>query len=149
MSDRFHTPVVATVLVLIGTMIGLGLMAILPNSGEFATACYAIFTFGFIIPAITGIVFPFRKKQMYEDTFVAKRKFVLPLLSWLGLGSVIYLIYTTYLADKSGTLPIDSFTITMYGTIYVLGALVLVVGYLRSRAKGLPLDLVFKEIPPE
>jgi hypothetical protein len=37
----------------------------------------------------------------------------------------------------------------MYGTIYILGALVLVVGYLRTRSKGLPLDLVFKEIPPE
>jgi hypothetical protein len=67
----------------------------------------------------------------------------------LGLGSAIYLIYSTYLANQSGTLPIDPFSETMYGTIYLLGAIVLAVGYLRARSKGLPLDLVFKEIPPE
>jgi len=148
-SERFHTPVVATVLVLIGAMTGLALMAILPNSGEFATATFAVFTFGFIIPAIAGIVFPFRKKQMYEDTFVAQRKFLLPLLSWLGLGSAIYLIYSTWLSNQSGTLPLDSFSLTLYCTIYGAGIVVLVIGYLRTRAKGLPLDLVFKEIPPE
>jgi len=148
-SDTFHTPLVATVLVTIGGMIGLSLMAILPNSGEFATAMFAVFTFGFIIPALTGVIFPFRRKQIYEDTFVAKKKFLLPLLSWLGLGSAVYLIYSTWLASQSGSLPIDSFSITLYGIIYGAGLVVLVIGYLRTRAKGLPLDLVFKEIPPE
>jgi amino acid transporter len=148
-SERFHTPVIATVLVTIGGIIAAGIIAFLPNSGEFATLSFTMFTFGFIIPAIAAIVFPFRKKQIYENSFVAKKKFGLPLLSWLGLGAAIYLIYSTYLAYQSGTLPIDSFSITMYGTIYILGALVLVVGYLRTRSKGLPLDLVFKEIPPE
>jgi amino acid transporter len=148
-SESLHTPVVATILVMIGGMIGLSLMAILPNSGEFATAMFAVFTFGFIIPAITGVVFPFRRKQIYEDTFVAKKKFVLPLLSWLGLGSAIYLIYSTWLSHQSGSLPTDTFTLTLYGIIYGIGILVLVIGYLRTRAKGLPLYLVFKEIPPE
>jgi amino acid transporter len=148
-SERFHTPIVATVLVTIGGLIAAALMAFLPNSGEFATLSFTMFTFGFIIPAIAAVVFPFRKKQIYENSFVARKKFLLPLLSWLGLGAAIYLVYSTYLASQSGTLPIDSFSITMYGTIYALGAIVLVVGYLRSRSKGLPLDLVFKEIPPE
>jgi cytochrome b561 len=37
----------------------------------------------------------------------------------------------------------------MYGTIYALGIVVLVIGYLRNRSRGLPLSLVFAEIPPE
>ena len=148
-SDRFHTPVVATILVFIGAMLGLSLMAILPNSGEFATATFAVFTFGFIIPALAAIIFPFRRKQMYEDAFVAKKKFILPLISWLGVGSAVYLIYSTWLAHQSGSLPIDSSSLTLYGAIYVLGILVLVIGYFRARVKGLPLELVFKEIPPE
>ena len=148
-SESLHTPVVATILVMIGGMIGLVAMAVLPNSGEFATAMFAVFTFGFIIPAITGIIFPFRRKQIYEDTFVAKKKFLLPLISWLGLGSAIYLIYSTWLSHQSGSLPIDSFTMSVYGAIYGIGIILLVIGYFRTRAKGLPLDLVFKEIPPE
>jgi amino acid transporter len=148
-NERFHTPIVATVLVMIGALISVGLMAFLPNSGEYATLTFTMFSFGFIIPALAAVIFPFRKSQIYESAFLGKRKLVLPLLSWLGLGSAIYLIYSTYLAHQSGSLPIDSFSITLYGTIYALGALVLVVGYVRNRAKGLPLDLVFKEIPPE
>ncbi len=148
-NERFHTPIVATIIVTIGGLIAAGLMAYLPNSGEFATLAFTMFSFGFIIPAIAAIVFPYRKKAVYENSFVAKKKFIIPLISWLGLGSAIYLIYSTYLASQSGTLPIDSFSETMYGTIYLLGAIVLVVGYLRARSKGLPLDLVFKEIPPE
>jgi amino acid transporter len=148
-NERFHTPVIATVLVTIGGVIAAAMIAFLPNSGEFATLSFTMFSFGFIIPAIAAIVFPFRKKEIYENSFVAKKKFGLPLLSWLGLGAAVYLIYSTYLAHQSGTLPIDSFSITMYGTIYGLGVIVFVVGYVRTRSKGLPLDLVFKEIPPE
>jgi amino acid transporter len=148
-NERFHTPLVATALVTIGAIIAAGIMAFAPNSAEFATLSFTMFSFGFIIPAIAAIIFPYRKKQLYETAFVAKKKFLLPLISWLGLGSAIYLVYSTYLAYVSGSLPIDSFSITMYGTIYVLGAIVLVVGYLRNRSRGLPLDLVFKEIPPE
>ena len=148
-SERFHTPVLATILVTIGGIFGAALIAFLPNSGEFATLSFTMFSFGFIIPAVAAIIFPFRRKQIYESAFVAKRKFLLPLVSWLGLGSAVYLVYSTILANQSGTLPIDSFSISMYGTIYVVGALIFAVAYLRNRKKGLPLDLVFKEIPPE
>jgi amino acid transporter len=148
-SDRFHTPVVATVIVTIGGLISAALVSFLPNSGEFITLSFTMFSFGFIIPAIAAIVFPFRKKRIYEISFVGKKKLGLPLISWLGLGSAVYLIYSTYLAHLSGSLPIDSFSITMYGTIYLLGAVILVVGYLRTRSMGLRLSMVFAEIPPE
>ena len=148
-SERFHTPIVATILVTIAGIGAAGLMALLPNSGEFAALSFTMFSFSFIIPALAAVIFPFRKKQIYENSFVVKKKVGLPLLCWLGLGAAVYLVYSTYLASQSGTLPIDNFSITMYGTIYVLGAIVLVIGYLRARSKGLPLDLVFKEIPPE
>jgi amino acid transporter len=148
-SENYHTPVIATILVTIGGIIGAALVTFLPNSGEFATLSFTIFSFGFIIPAIAAFIFPFRRHQVYETAFIAKKKFLLPLLSWLGLGAAIYLIYSTYLASQSGTLPIDSFSMTLYGTIYALGAIIFLVAYLRNRSKGVSLNLVFKEIPPE
>jgi amino acid transporter len=148
-NERFHTPVIATVLVTIGGVIAAALTSFLPNSGEFVTLAFTMFTFAFIIPAIAAVIFPFRRRDLYELAFVARKKFLLPLISWLGLGSALYLVYSTYLAHLSGTLPIDSFSMTMYGTIYLLGALVLLWGYLRNRRRGIDLSLVFKEIPPE
>jgi amino acid transporter len=146
-NERFHTPVIATILVTIGGVIAAGLTAFLP--GEFPTLAFTMFSFGFIIPAIAAVIFPFTRRELYELAFVARKKFLLPLISWLALGSAVYLIYSTYLAHQSGTLPIDSFSITMYGTIYILGAIVLLVGYLRNRGKGMALRMAFKEIPPE
>jgi amino acid transporter len=148
-SERTHTPIIASLGVAIGGFIGAAMMAFLPNSGEFATLSFAIFSFGFIIPAIAGIVFPFRKKQIYETAFIAKKKFILPLISWLGLGAGAYLVYSTILSYQSGSLPIDSFSMSMFGIIYGLGVVVYVVAYLANRRRGLPLSLVFKEIPPE
>jgi amino acid transporter len=159
-NDRLHTPLVATILVAIGGTIGAALDAFLPSSpnnysGQYVTLAFTIFSFGFIIPAIAGAIFPFRRKQIYEANFVAKKKFGLPLISWLGIGSMFYLIYSTYLASASGTLPLDpttwqgQFTLLLYGTLYGLGIVVFIIGYLRNKRRGLSLDLVFKEIPPE
>ncbi len=148
-NERFHTPVIATIIVMVGGIIAAALTAFLPNSGEFVTLSFTMFSFAFIIPAIGAIIFPFRRRDLYEMAFVARKKFLLPLISWLGLGSVVYLIYSTYLAYQSGTFPIDSFSITMYGTIYVVGGIVIALAYLRNRGKGLRFSMAFKEIPPE
>ena len=151
-SERFHTPIIATLIVTIIAIISAGIMAFgeVGYSGEYATLSFTMFSFGFIIPALAAVVFPFTKRQLYETAFVWKRKILgIPILTWLGLGSAIYLIYSTYLSYESGTLPIDSFSMTMYGLIYGLGVVVIVVAYLVNRRRGLPLDLVFKQIPPE
>lgn len=148
-SDRLHTPLLATILVAIGGIVGAALDAFLPNSSEYVVLSFTIFSFGFIIPGIAAAIFPFRKKDFYEANFVAKKKFLLPLISWLGIGSTIYLIYSTYLAHLSGSLPLDSFMIAMYGTIYAVGAIVFLIGYIMNNRRGLPLRLIFSEIPPE
>ena len=145
-SDRFHTPIIATLMVTACVAIGIVLASYLP--AEYSTAVLAIFTFGFIIPAIAGVIFPYTRKQIYDTAFV-KKKIGLPLITLLGLGSIIYLVYSTYLAYESGSLPIDSFSMTVYGVIYGMGAIVLAASYLWNRRRGLPLHLVFKEIPPE
>ena len=147
-SDRFHTPIFATVLVLIGGVIGSLMMVVLPNPAEFATLTFAIFTFGFIIPALAAVVFPYVRRDMFEANF-STRKLVLPLLSWLGLGTAIYLIYSTYLANASGTLPLDNYAGVLYITVYGLGIIIYTVSYFWNKRRGLPLNLVFKEIPPE
>ena len=148
-SDRFHTPIFATVLVLIGGTIGAALMATLgANSANFADLTFDIFSFGFIIPAIAAIVFPYVRRDMFESNFSTK-KFGLPLLSWLGLGTAVYLIYSTYVAYSAGDFTPYNYAAVLFATIYCLGLAVYVVSYFWNKRRGLPLSLVFKEIPPE
>jgi amino acid transporter len=148
-SEKFHTPLYSTLAVMVGAIVASAFMAYSPKASEFATLSFTMFSFGFIIPAIAGIVLPYRRKQLYETAFVAKKTYLLPILSWLGLGSCVYLIYSVYLSTHTGALPIDSFSMTMYGTIYLTGMLIFVAAYIRNQRRGLSLDLVFKEIPPE
>jgi amino acid transporter len=148
-SDRFHTPMFATVLVLVGGITGSGLMASLgASSASFAYLTFDIFSFGFIIPAIAAMVFPYVRRDMFESNFSTK-KFGLPLLSWLGLGTAVYLIYSTYLAYTSGDFAPYNYAAVLFGTIYFLGIAAYVVSYFWNKRRGIPLSLVFKEIPPE
>jgi hypothetical protein len=39
--------------------------------------------------------------------------------------------------------------VTMYGVVYVSVALVFLGGYLINKRRGIPMELAFKEIPPE
>jgi len=148
-SDRFHTPMFATVLVLMIAIVGAALMAALgANSTSFAELTFDIFSFGFIIPAIAAMVFPYVKRDMFESNFSTK-KFGLPLLTWLGLGTAAYLIYSTYLAYTSGDFTPYNYAAVIFVTIYGLGIVVYAVSYFWNKRRGLPLSLVFKEIPPE
>src|SRR5690349_16710543 len=128
---------------------GAALFAFLPSdiSTEFETLDFTMFTFIFIVPAIAGIVFPYTRKDLYQTAFVAKNKFLLPAITWLGIGSAIYLLYSTYLEYQQGSLPIDPFMGVVYGLVYVSGILLFVWGYFKNKRRGLSLELVFKEIP--
>lgn len=150
-NETIHTPLYSTAIVFVGAIASVALMAFLPNSGEFATLSFTIFSFGFIIPAIAAVILPFHKKELYETAFVVKKKFILPLISWLGLGTAMYLSYSVYLSSTPAVngLPINSFSETMYGAIYGSAIIIFIIAYVRNRRRGLPLDLVFKEIPPE
>jgi amino acid transporter len=148
-NEKVHTPLNAMFTAVLIMVVGAGLVALLPNSSEFTSLAFDIFTFGFIVPSLAGLIFPFTKKEIYENAFVAKRKLGLPLISWLGLGSAVYLVYSTYLEYISGSLPVNGFTALLYGAIYVAGALIFATSYLRTRTLGIPLSMVFKEIPPE
>lgn len=146
-SERTHTPILATILVSIGGFIGALLTDLIGNS-SFTIDAFAIFTFGFIGAAFAALIFPWRRKELYNN-FVAKKKFILPLISWLGLASLVYLVYSTYLSFQVGSIPIDNVAVSFYGIVLVLGIVIYAISYFVNKRKGIPLDLVFKEIPPE
>jgi amino acid transporter len=146
-SERTNTPVFATIAVVFGGLLGAALTD-LYGSTSYPKDAFAIFTFGFIGAALAAIVFPFRRKELYKN-FVLRKKFGLPLISWLGLGSLVYLIYSTYLSYEGGGIPLDKVALTLYGGILGLGIIIYLTSYIINKRRGIPLDLVFKEIPPE
>ena len=62
---------------------------------------------------------------------------------------LVYLVVSSYLAIIWGSLLFTPTTITIYIAIYAAGAVIFAVGYYNAKRKGIPIELVFKQISPE
>lgn len=132
-----------------GAYLGSALVAFAPQVG-IVTTTFPIFTFGFIIPALGAAAFPYLKHDLYESSVIVKRKVAgIPIITWLGGLAGIYLIFSTYLAISVGNLPLNLQSGLTYLVIFGLGIVIYAVGYFNAKRKGIPIELVFKQIPPE
>ncbi len=147
-SLRTKVPTISTIAIGIIAIVGLLSYAYIPSVA--IVDVIPIFDFGFIIPAITAILIPFLKKDMYETAFAVKRKiFGVPLITWLGIIALIGIIYGIKGLWNSYLMPINPETIFAIVGIYVLGAIIYVAMYLINKRKGIDPRYAFKEIPPE
>lgn len=149
-SERFHTPVVSTIL----TGILLGVMAYLTAFTSFwgylVNLMMGLF-FAFMVVSVAAIVFPYRKKQLFEKSPIANWKLAgIPAVTLVGILSLIvsgYLEYTVLSYPALG----GAITWTSVGSVvavFVVG-LALYFVYKAYRLKqGIDLSLVFGEIPP-
>lgn len=99
-------------------------------------------------------VFPFRKKDIYNSAPSLVRKSIggLPVLTIVGVVGgflSLYVSYATILPSYNFGTPI---TFTYVGTIISIFAVAIVIyliSYAYNRRRGLPIELLTKELPPE
>jgi len=165
-SDTWHTPVKSTLLSAIGGEVFLVLLSgvVGPVTTSYAFLLYSYAGLGsiaatFSFMSISGIVFPYRRKELYELACPVKRKIAgVPLITWLGIVSLAYVIgsfgYYTYDYNfyfGAGTLAADAYFPFLAALILVFIAALAwfyVAKHLRARS-GIPIDKAFQEIPPE
>lgn len=149
-NDRFHVPLKAIVLFVALSII----TAVILDFTSYVTFFVGTFlVIAFSLPtAIGAIIFPYRKslKTTYETSPIAKYKVgSIPLISILGTWSLVFqaiLIY--YYIIYPYLIPNLASWATMIGGWVFFGALFYVMRWYRGK-QGIPLDLVYKEIPPE
>ena len=147
-SMKTKVPVVSTITIGVLAIIGLLAYAYIPSVA--IVDVIPIFDFGFIIPAITAILIPFLKRDMYEISFVVKRKIIgLPIISWLGIIALIGIIYGIIGLWNSYLMPINFATGIAIFSVYIIAAIIYAAMYYINRRKGVDPRLAFKEIPPE
>ena len=168
-SSRFSTPVKAILVASIGGEIMLvflsGIFGGTTSSAAFALYSYAsIGDIGitFVIVSIAAILYPYRKKDLYNTTASVKRKIAgVPMITWLGLLALIYSVATVvwYTYDQTFYFfgcPAGGVVACDYNPFLIVLSVLFVatIGYyyvLRSYRgrQGVPIDAVFSEIPPE
>lgn len=150
-NERLHTPVTATVIVVVWVIvlnflnIYLGLSALLVN-------VMAVMALAFIAVSLAAILMPFTRPNVFEECppMVRKRIAGMPVLTIVGVvmllswGFVLYVTFsTTTFGQVSPVSMLEAFAMPILGLIYYL-----VVRAVRAR-QGIQLAAAFREIPPE
>jgi len=149
---RTHTPINALL-----AFCGLGLIsiALYSFSSSFVTYTLGILIFGitaFGVTMISAILFPFRKREMYESTGVARYKLgPVPVMSLCAAVFLVFCVFVDYQALTDKALGLNgSHGLIFLGGCYLLTAVIYVgTKIYRKRKEDLDLSLVYQELPVE
>lgn len=150
-NDSTHSPLTAIVF---SSLLGVVFLWIYAYDATFSTITgfFGQVCGTFVLTSIAAIVFPYTQKDMYKASPVAWTFVGLPVLSILGVLSLIgmLIIAWAFLNDpQSGISFAQPFMLEVNAGVFVAGFIFyLVVRTLRA-SQGLDISLAFKEIPPE
>ncbi|MHA1754060.1 MAG: APC family permease [Candidatus Odinarchaeia archaeon] len=110
---------------------------------------------GWCVVSIAGIVFPWRRKDIFEKSpeLVKKKIGGLPVVSILGaisLGVSAFTVYVTIAPSLVYGWGVDA--TALIGTVLFLIIIPFILyygAYFYRKSRGVPMDLRFKEIPPD
>jgi amino acid transporter len=147
-SERHHSPHWAILVSAVGAEVWVALFAFTSLLGPISG--FLGFTVSFVAVSLTAIVFPFVKKDVFESSPIAWRVAGFPVISLLGIGSLITVVYVAsrLLIDSSFT---PNLKFSDLGTLIVV-----VVGFVwfyamraYRKSRGVDIDRRYKEIPIE
>jgi len=150
-SDRFHTPVIATIT--IGCIVELlNYLNIYQGLGSYLLNVIAVMALAFIIVSISAVAAPWRRPNLHAQGPPWARRMVagVPLIalvagiSAISWGFVIYVAFHTGFGGSFGFKPMaEAFTAPAIGVVYYIGV------RLYRRMQGMSFRQTFAEIPPE
>ncbi|MGC2288505.1 MAG: APC family permease [Thermoplasmata archaeon] len=153
-SPRFHTPINAIIVLVILSEFSLILLNVPYTAAKiylFSTVLtwYACLT-PLMLVGIAAVIFPFRLKKIHDASPANYRIFGIPVISLTGVGTIVFSVLVIYLEltnsvyGANTALAIEA----VVAFILIFAAIYFVAKYWR-KAQGRPLDMAFKEIPPE
>lgn len=149
-SDRFHTPVIATVVV--GCVVELlNYLNIYQGLGAYLLNIIAVMGVAFIIVSLAAAAMPWRRPQMHGQGpgWARARVGTVPVItivaaiSAISWGFVIYVAFHTGFGGAFGLKPmVEAFTAPAIGVVYYIGV------RLYRKHQGMRFTQTFAEIPP-
>lgn len=164
--DRWYAPINAILISAAGGEIFLIFLSGLIGPATAGTA-FLLYSYAglaaigltFIFVSISAILFPYRRRDLYETACPVKRKIVgVPVIVWLGVVSLAYCIATIGYYSYNYSFYLGAGTVTAnlyYPFLEALAGLFIacvvwffVVSWYRSKS-GLAFQKAFQQIPPE
>ena len=149
-SDRFHTPVMASLLVAVGAAVFM-VLSVFGLAATFYSGMGGVATI-YIIDMVAAALFPFTAKSIFERApgFVRKKIGPLPVVSLLGgVGLVVIVAVFCLMVTMPAAGGLLEVFVVLIVLLYGVGALLYYVSRWYRKRNGIDLDLAYKEIPPE
>ena len=150
-SDRWKTPTYVLGALFIMCLIFL-YAAIYVNLWAYIAAVGLWTLINLMIICVAGIVFPYLRKDMYEQMPLKQKIGGIPLLSLISLTGLIIAVVTTtsYFTNPpfAATLGVSPVTIGSSIIVYALPITIFFVARAYWKRKGIDLEMAFRQIPP-
>jgi len=149
-SDRFHSPVIA---IAVATVITVGFLALFVFTTYFGTlVLFVMIALGaWAIVLAAGVVFPYRRPDIYEKSPIAEHRVLgLPLMTFAcAIGFLAAVFYFLVLFFDDFAAGHDAGRLAVMGACFLGGLLFFYAMKAYRRSKGIDVDLAFREIPIE
>jgi amino acid transporter len=149
---RSHTPIAAIAVFSAGCLIAVALYAFVDKFVSLTLGLLILNITGFAATMVAAMVFPYRKREMFNSTVAAKHKVagipVMSIAAAIFLAFVVFVDYQALFADELGLNGTDGL-LFVFGC-YAISAVVYVSSKLyRRRKDDLDLSLVYRDLPSE
>ena len=149
---RFHSPWVATLIVIVASEILL-VLYVFTTFFQQVSNYIVLYSIAFWVASFAAILLPYRRPEIYNAApdFVRRRIAGVPVLVLFGIGNLVLFTLVLYAAFKlpafSG--PTGTNAVLFVVGIYLAGVVVFVAARALQRRRGIDIDLAYKEIPPD
>jgi len=151
-STKFVSPINAMIVYFFGSLIWLIIAAYNPLLYFYFTAVVLGVILTYLLDSIAGIRFPYKMKEVYSASPIAKHKIGgVPAIVLTGIGGVIFSLFLLYFYATVPALGLQN--PTSVGIVVAVYVVLLVYYYAtrwyRKKYQGIDIDLAFKEVPPD
>ena len=149
--ERHHSPYLAIIITTIASAV-ITYASVFYNISILFTYITFLFAALYAIVGLAGILFPFRRKDIFDSSpdIVKKRIGGIPMISIIGaisLVSSLFVGYSLLTPEFSGPFILQNFLVVV--GVLVTPLVIYGITYSYYKSKGIPVDLAQRQLPPE
>ena len=151
-NERTHSPVNAAIIggILIYIML---LVTLLTRFWAYLVNLAGVGALVGMLVAISAIIFPYRRKDIFEKApSIVKSKFLgLPWLTWAGILTLITQALITFVAFTTPAIggAVSMVSLLASLAVFIIAFPLYLIPYYVNKKRGLDSSLAYKELPPE
>jgi amino acid transporter len=148
-SERRHVPTWALVLMLVPSVVVSAFYAYTSKFATFILDATLVIAVTFFGTAIAAIILPWRKKELFKNSPIARYKVLgIPLITLAGLLTAAFLGWNLYQWFSSSLYAVNNKqSLVFMGAMYALAIIVYIVARIVRSRQGINLKAIYEEIP--